>query len=61
MTSGAASSATPSIPCPECGGGGLLHCCEGLIEQSLPCPASQVTGVQGRGEGDAGQPDLPRG
>src|SRR5260370_1011220 len=34
-----APSPAPSIaPCPECGGCGLLHCCEGLAEQPDDLP-----------------------
>jgi hypothetical protein len=24
------------LPCPECGGMGAIHCCEGLVEQPEP-------------------------
>ena len=26
-------------PCPECGGCGIAHCCDGLVE----CPSSETT------------------
>jgi hypothetical protein len=30
------------VPCPECGGLGELHCCDGLQEQN--CEAGEKTG-----------------
>ena len=32
------------IPCPDCGGTGIAHCCDGICAQ----PAAAVTGEPGR-------------
>lgn len=33
--------ATASLPCPDCGGSGIAHCCEGLREQ----PSEDLNGL----------------
>src|SRR5437762_2512331 len=33
---------TVRVPCQECGGCGILHCCEGLVEQSPPSHPQDV-------------------
>jgi DnaJ-class molecular chaperone len=39
-------------PCPECGGFGVVHCCEGLTEQPGPT-VDECRDRLHRGEGDA--------
>jgi len=43
FTRATAACETSRLPCPECVGYGLLHCCEGLTEQPLPAPAPEET------------------
>ena len=58
VTQTASTCGTVRAPCPECGGCGILHCCEGLIEQPSPPPHQVSAGRSDRG-GD-GSPDQPR-
>src|SRR5262245_35314988 len=46
---------TARAPCPECGACGILHCCEGVIEQpSPPTPSSQRREERQRRRGPPG-------
>jgi len=40
-----ATGADDMIPCPDCGGQGIAHCCDGICEQPTPAlrPASDAT------------------
>jgi hypothetical protein len=33
--------ASDMIPCPECGGQGIAHCCDGICEQPEQAPATR--------------------
>jgi hypothetical protein len=30
------------IPCPDCGGHGIAHCCDGICEQPDPAPPPKM-------------------
>jgi hypothetical protein len=45
-----------AAPCRECGGCGLLHCCEGLAEQPMSAPPPGASPQQEReSEGPEGE------
>jgi hypothetical protein len=47
------------IPCPDCGGQGIAHCCDGICEQSTVHPLTEIAKSPARNHMPPSPPQRP--